>query len=210
MKIILRNYKYRQTQKGSNLSRCKLSLTPMYPCVPSLAAHVMWRINKDTGIVSDSQLMSVDQLEDHLADLTHEDLTCLNADVNTFMEYWSYGRKQHSFDEIAHIFGIVRKNLSLKHIIHQCVMCFISTTLITFSCLCRSSVMGSHSVTREACKLLVLVSFPICVWSTMTVGPTAPSFLTTASKCTSYLFCLDTMRGLTVTFHRIPDMDIKG
>lgn len=81
--------------------------------------------------------------------------------------------------------------------------------LLTFSWLRRSSVTGSHSVTREACKLLVLVSFPICVWSTMTVGPTAPSFLTMASKCPSYLFCLVTMRA-RCNFDRILDMDIQG
>ncbi|XP_037608341.1 histone-lysine N-methyltransferase SMYD1a [Sebastes umbrosus] len=75
-----------------------------------LAARVLWRTQKDTGIVSDSQLISVDQLEDHVADLPEEELKRLNNDVHTFQEYWSYGRKQHSVDYISHIFGIIKCN----------------------------------------------------------------------------------------------------
>ncbi|XP_034402913.1 histone-lysine N-methyltransferase SMYD1a [Cyclopterus lumpus] len=75
-----------------------------------LAARVLWRIHKDTGIVSDSQLISVDQLEDHVTDLPEEDLKHLKTDVYTFLEYWTYGRKQHSVDDISHIFGIIKCN----------------------------------------------------------------------------------------------------
>ncbi|XP_068561576.1 histone-lysine N-methyltransferase Smyd1-like [Cebidichthys violaceus] len=75
-----------------------------------LAARVLWRIHKDTGIVSDSQLISVDQLEDHVADLPEEALKQLRTDVTTFLGYWSYGRKQHSVDDISHIFGIIKCN----------------------------------------------------------------------------------------------------
>nr|XP_046231367.1 histone-lysine N-methyltransferase Smyd1-like [Scatophagus argus] len=75
-----------------------------------LAARVMWRIHKDTGVVSDSQLVSVDQLVDHVADLPEEDLKQLKADVHSFQGYWSYGRKKHSVDDISHIFGIIKCN----------------------------------------------------------------------------------------------------
>ncbi|XP_038589634.1 histone-lysine N-methyltransferase Smyd1-like [Micropterus salmoides] len=75
-----------------------------------LAARVLWRIHKDTGIVSDSQLISVDQLEDHVADLPEEDLKQLKIDVHNFQEYWSYGSKQHSVSHISHIFGIIKCN----------------------------------------------------------------------------------------------------
>ncbi|XP_040915627.1 histone-lysine N-methyltransferase SMYD1a [Toxotes jaculatrix] len=75
-----------------------------------LAARVLWRMHKDTGIVSDSQLISVEQLEDHVADLPAEDLKQLKTDVHSFQEYWSYGRKQHSVDYISHIFGIIKCN----------------------------------------------------------------------------------------------------
>ncbi|XP_056259665.1 histone-lysine N-methyltransferase SMYD1a [Seriola aureovittata] len=75
-----------------------------------LAARVLWRIHKDTGIASDSQLISVDQLEDHVADLPEGDLKKLQTDVHNFQQYWSHGRKQHSADYISHIFGIIKCN----------------------------------------------------------------------------------------------------
>ncbi|XP_069544208.1 histone-lysine N-methyltransferase SMYD1a isoform X2 [Brachyistius frenatus] len=75
-----------------------------------LAARVLWRIHKDTSVASDSQLVSVDQLEDHVADLPQEDLKRLQTDVHSFQEYWSYGRKRHSDDYISHIFGIIKCN----------------------------------------------------------------------------------------------------
>uniref|UniRef100_A0A3Q0S7T5 [histone H3]-lysine(4) N-trimethyltransferase n=1 Tax=Amphilophus citrinellus TaxID=61819 RepID=A0A3Q0S7T5_AMPCI len=75
-----------------------------------LAARVLWRLHKDTGIASDSQLISVDQLQDHVADLAAEDFKRLRADVNTFLEFWSYGTRQHSVDYISHIFGIIKCN----------------------------------------------------------------------------------------------------
>ncbi|XP_040054487.2 histone-lysine N-methyltransferase SMYD1a [Gasterosteus aculeatus] len=75
-----------------------------------LAARTLWRIHKDTGIVSDSQLVSVDHLEDHVADLPEGDLKQLKADVHTFLEYCSYGRKQPSVDDVSHILGIIKCN----------------------------------------------------------------------------------------------------
>uniref|UniRef100_UPI0037E84AB6 histone-lysine N-methyltransferase SMYD1a n=1 Tax=Semicossyphus pulcher TaxID=241346 RepID=UPI0037E84AB6 len=75
-----------------------------------LAARVLWRLHKDTGIASDSQLVSVDQLEDHVSDLTEEDRKQLQTDVKNFQEYWSYSRKKHSAEEVSHIFGIIKCN----------------------------------------------------------------------------------------------------
>ncbi|KAM9323525.1 histone-lysine N-methyltransferase SMYD1a [Pholidichthys leucotaenia] len=75
-----------------------------------LAARVLWRLHKDTGIASDSQLISVDQLQDHVADLTQEEHRQLSADVKSFLEFWSHGRRQHSTDYISHIFGIIKCN----------------------------------------------------------------------------------------------------
>ncbi|XP_072228348.1 histone-lysine N-methyltransferase SMYD1-like [Leuresthes tenuis] len=75
-----------------------------------LAARVLWRIHKDKGIASDSQLISVDQLQDHVDDLAEEDLKRLKTDVHNFLEYWSYGRKQHSVEYISHIFSIIKCN----------------------------------------------------------------------------------------------------
>ncbi|XP_077593293.1 histone-lysine N-methyltransferase Smyd1-like [Stigmatopora nigra] len=75
-----------------------------------LAARVLWRLHKDSGIVSDSQLISLEQLEDHVSDLSEKNLTQLEADVQSFLEFWSHGNKQHSVDYISHIFGIIKCN----------------------------------------------------------------------------------------------------
>ncbi|KAK5900368.1 hypothetical protein CgunFtcFv8_025330 [Champsocephalus gunnari] len=75
-----------------------------------LAARVLWRVHKDTGIVSDSQLISVDQLKDHVTDLPEEGLKQLQTDVLTFFAYWSHGRKQHSVEYISRLFGIIKCN----------------------------------------------------------------------------------------------------
>ena len=92
----------------------------------SLAARVLWRLHKDTGIVSDSQLLSVDQLQDHVADYPEEDLKQLKTNVDKFLEYWSYGRKQHSVDYISHMFGIVSLNVSSYIIIYKYFINYIS------------------------------------------------------------------------------------
>ncbi|KAJ0057569.1 hypothetical protein NL108_009335, partial [Boleophthalmus pectinirostris] len=75
-----------------------------------LAARVMWRIHKDAGIATDTQLVAVDKLEDHVADLGEEVLKQLKNNVGQFFQYWSYGSKQHSADYISHIFGIIKCN----------------------------------------------------------------------------------------------------
>ncbi|XP_061657880.1 histone-lysine N-methyltransferase Smyd1-like isoform X1 [Syngnathoides biaculeatus] len=75
-----------------------------------LAARVLWRLHKDTGIVSDSQLISVEQLEDHVADLPQKDHEQLETDVQSFLEYWSCGKIHHSVDYISHIVGIIMCN----------------------------------------------------------------------------------------------------
>ncbi|KAM4597611.1 histone-lysine N-methyltransferase Smyd1-like [Polymixia lowei] len=75
-----------------------------------LAARVLWRIQKDTGIVSDGQLTSVDQLQDHVADLSDDDLKELKIDVHNFLDYWPHNSKQHPVDYISHIFGIISCN----------------------------------------------------------------------------------------------------
>ncbi|XP_021458168.2 histone-lysine N-methyltransferase Smyd1 [Oncorhynchus mykiss] len=73
-----------------------------------LAARVLWRIQKDTGIVSDSQLTSVDQLEDHVADMPADNLKELKIDVHNFLDYCPNTR--HGVEYISHIFGIINCN----------------------------------------------------------------------------------------------------
>lgn len=71
---------------------------------------MLWRMHKSTGVASDSQLIPVEQLEEHVADLPEDEHKKLEVDVNTFLEYWSSGRKKHSADFVSHIFGIVSRN----------------------------------------------------------------------------------------------------
>lgn len=78
----------------------------------SLAARVLWRLHKDNGLASDSQLVSVDQLQEHVDQLSQEQLQQLQTDVRVLQDYWSYGSKQHSVEYISHIFGIVSVGLS--------------------------------------------------------------------------------------------------
>ncbi|XP_041825489.1 histone-lysine N-methyltransferase SMYD1a [Melanotaenia boesemani] len=75
-----------------------------------LAARVLWRIHKDNGVAADSQLVSVDQLQDHVDDLPEDEVKKLQTNVHSFLQYWSYGRKQHSAEFISHIFGIIKCN----------------------------------------------------------------------------------------------------
>ncbi|KAK6305330.1 hypothetical protein J4Q44_G00241100 [Coregonus suidteri] len=73
-----------------------------------LAARVLWRIQKDTGIVSDGQLTSVDQLEDHVADMLADDLKELKINVQNFLDYCP--KTRHGMEYISHIFGIINCN----------------------------------------------------------------------------------------------------
>ncbi|XP_038136587.1 histone-lysine N-methyltransferase SMYD1a [Cyprinodon tularosa] len=75
-----------------------------------LAARLLWRRNRDQGLASDSQLVPVDQLQDHLTDLPAEELEKLELDVRTFLRFWSCGTKQHPSEYISHIFGIIKFN----------------------------------------------------------------------------------------------------
>ncbi|XP_032424988.1 histone-lysine N-methyltransferase Smyd1-like [Xiphophorus hellerii] len=75
-----------------------------------LAGRLLWRRNRDQGLASDSQLLAVDQLQDHLQDLPEDELKRLQADVQTFLRFWSCGTKQHPADFICHVFGLIKSN----------------------------------------------------------------------------------------------------
>uniref|UniRef100_A0A3B3USK6 [histone H3]-lysine(4) N-trimethyltransferase n=1 Tax=Poecilia latipinna TaxID=48699 RepID=A0A3B3USK6_9TELE len=75
-----------------------------------LAGRLLWRRNRDQGLASDSQLLAVDQLQDHLRDLPGDQLQALQADVQTFLRFWSCGSKQHPADFISHVFSLIKSN----------------------------------------------------------------------------------------------------
>lgn len=85
-------------------------------CDGSLAARIMWRIQKDTGLVSDAQLTTLDLLEDHLSKMTPEDLKELKVDVQHFYSYWPKKSKVVGEDYVSHIFGVVGRDSSLLHL----------------------------------------------------------------------------------------------
>ncbi len=76
-------------------------------CRCSLVARVLWRIQKDTGLVSDTQLSTLDLLEDHLSKIPPEDLKELKVDVQHFYNYWPKKSKPVGEDYVAHLFGVV-------------------------------------------------------------------------------------------------------
>lgn len=82
-------------------------LTLSSDAVLSLAARIMWRIHKNTGLVSDSQLTTLDLLEDHLSQMSPEDLKELRVDVQKFFQYWPKKSKMLGEDYVAHIIGVV-------------------------------------------------------------------------------------------------------
>lgn len=74
----------------------------------SLVARIMWRLDKEGSIVSDMQLTTLDELEDHITDMQEDELKELKVDIHNFLEYWPRGCKQHTLDTVSHMFGVVR------------------------------------------------------------------------------------------------------
>lgn len=75
----------------------------------SLAARIMWRLDKEGGVISDMQLSTLDELEDHIPELSADDLKDLKVDIHNFLDYWPRNSKPHTVDSISHIFGVVNK-----------------------------------------------------------------------------------------------------
>lgn len=65
-------------------------------------------MDKEGGTVSDLQLTSIDDLEDHVSDMPEEDLKQLKIDIHNFLDYWPRNSKQHNVDSISHVLGVVR------------------------------------------------------------------------------------------------------
>ncbi|XP_076859669.1 histone-lysine N-methyltransferase SMYD1b isoform X1 [Brachyhypopomus gauderio] len=75
-----------------------------------LAARIMWRLDKEGGVVSDMQLITLDDLQDHLSDMPEMDLKELKVDVHNFLDFWPKTSKQHTVESISHIFGVINCN----------------------------------------------------------------------------------------------------
>lgn len=71
----------------------------------------MWRLDKEGSIVSDMQLTTLEELEDHIADMQDEEMQEFKVDIHNFLDYWPRNSKQHTIDDISHAFGVVRLNI---------------------------------------------------------------------------------------------------
>lgn len=68
----------------------------------------MWRTDKEGSVVSDLQLSTMDELEDHISDMPEEDMKDLKVDIHNFLDFWPRSSKPHTVDGISHILGVVR------------------------------------------------------------------------------------------------------
>ncbi|KAF7695230.1 histone-lysine N-methyltransferase SMYD1b isoform X1 [Silurus meridionalis] len=75
-----------------------------------LAARIMWRLDKHGDVMSDLQLTKLNDLEDHISDIPEIDLKELKVDIHNFLDYWPKTSKQHTVDNISHIFGVINCN----------------------------------------------------------------------------------------------------
>ncbi|TSL28174.1 Threonine synthase-like 2 [Bagarius yarrelli] len=75
-----------------------------------LAARALWRIRKHKGKIFDTQLTTLDLLEDHLSAMTPEELQQLKKDVENFKDYWKGNSRQYNTDYVSHIFGVIKCN----------------------------------------------------------------------------------------------------
>lgn len=76
--------------------------------VVSLGARIIWRLDKEGSVVSDMQLTTLEELESHIADMQEDELKEFKVDIHNFLDYWPRTSKQHTIDDISHIFGVVR------------------------------------------------------------------------------------------------------
>lgn len=74
----------------------------------SLGARILWRVDKEGSVVSDMQLTTLEELEDHIADMQEDELKEFKVDIHNFLDYWPRNSKQHTIDVVSHIFGVVR------------------------------------------------------------------------------------------------------
>uniref|UniRef100_A0AAQ5WZK2 [histone H3]-lysine(4) N-trimethyltransferase n=1 Tax=Amphiprion ocellaris TaxID=80972 RepID=A0AAQ5WZK2_AMPOC len=85
-----------------------------YGSVPNenirLVARIMWRVDKDGSLLSDTQLTTLEELEDHIADMQEDELKEFKVDIHNFLDYWPRTSKQHTIDDISHVFGVINCN----------------------------------------------------------------------------------------------------
>ncbi|XP_073676002.1 histone-lysine N-methyltransferase SMYD1-like [Garra rufa] len=75
-----------------------------------LAARILWRMDKEGSVVSDMQLTPLEELEDHIYDISEEDIKDFKVDIHNFLDYWPRSSKPHTVDSVSHILGVINCN----------------------------------------------------------------------------------------------------
>lgn len=81
----------------------------------------MWHLDKNGGVMSDMQLTTLDELEDHISDMAEDELKEFKVDIHNFLDYWPKKCKQHTLDEITHLFGVVGSICVLSYVLTVCI-----------------------------------------------------------------------------------------
>ncbi|XP_072112811.1 histone-lysine N-methyltransferase SMYD1b isoform X2 [Mobula birostris] len=75
-----------------------------------LASRILWRMRREGDVVSEDRLTSIENLQDHLDDLSEEEKKQLTLDVEVFQKYWDSREQQVGTQSISHIFGVINCN----------------------------------------------------------------------------------------------------
>lgn len=75
-----------------------------------LVARIFWRLDKEGPLVSDTQITTVDELENHVPDMPEEEHKELRVDIHNFLDFWPRNSKQHNSEEVSHLLGVVNCN----------------------------------------------------------------------------------------------------
>ncbi|XP_069488299.1 histone-lysine N-methyltransferase SMYD1 isoform X2 [Ambystoma mexicanum] len=75
-----------------------------------LAARIMWRIEKEGGGLSEGCLVAVDDLQNHVDSLGEEQRKDLDADVQTFLNFWPPESSMFGVQYISNVFGVINCN----------------------------------------------------------------------------------------------------
>ncbi|KAL7391823.1 hypothetical protein ABVT39_015420 [Epinephelus coioides] len=75
-----------------------------------LVARILWRLDKDGSVMSDMQLVTLEELEDHITEMPEEEMQDLKVDIHNFLDYWPRTSKQHTIDSVSHLFGVINCN----------------------------------------------------------------------------------------------------
>uniref|UniRef100_A0A673IZV0 [histone H3]-lysine(4) N-trimethyltransferase n=1 Tax=Sinocyclocheilus rhinocerous TaxID=307959 RepID=A0A673IZV0_9TELE len=62
------------------------------------------------SVVSDTQLAALEELEDHIYDISEDDLKDFKVDIHNFLDYWPRSSKPHTVDSVSKMLGVINCN----------------------------------------------------------------------------------------------------